>query len=926
LGIGFLASVSSPASSLWRFSPGEKISLGEPPCPPPFTIQVEKWKGKFLEDEGGFEVLYSGPFPGPLVKPLERGYYRVIFQSEGCKVVRPFLITSVALILHTTGQYFYLEVLERRTGKPVGGVSFSLFFQRKKIFFGLTDAGGRVSLDMVPSGSILRVQKEQDMDELPIEIPSAPETVSLDGVFTVNEKAISMFLRGGEHRSIRIFDSMGRLFFFSPVSSLLQFYLLPQPFYEENEVELEGYGGKPWRGKIFQPGRILLLPPLISEGEAMSYFSRAPQPFQVSLYGVKDGERKWISSYRIFDPQAWGKISLASSLSSLSSLYSSLWFEGDGEEYFWKFTGEEDSSLTSGGIYSLPTSDKKTIYFYMPDGIYVFKPGQEVRVALSEAVEPGFWMSEEWMESSRLRVQQTFVPVANIPPPALTYEPEEGLLGGALLTVQHPEVKEGWLLLTPPSFRLTDFLAGTPPPLPLSTLPVEKHRSFLFSTPGFSSAFSLQPVSEEGKTRISLPPSPGYYRLTLIKPAGASYAFSSRILRVPEGIYSQVRFSSGSDAQERRLEADFLPSTVTDPTLVVRSDVPVRVDLRKGERTSFQRVFQMDSIDPSSPITIRAFSVEGKPLLFSQSIAELSSPASIGSEDFSFLHLLTRSFLPDREFSDLFLLRWLYRFQQPDGGFHFLRDRKKGNVEATAWALLALKALQERGQAVDETVMAKAGAFLPEDSSAYSPFAGAVFSLLLPPGAKTSAPHPPAFPFHFLLGKPAENSPPSSLPSNFLMSDYLRSVFQPVIEGKPPVRCTLFPEEALRDRYLGKSSPAPCTSFSPSLLEVRTEIQSDRNGASLFLSIVPRAPLPLLGVHLRYAPGVEFYGITGLTPEEGMEIGKNEVVFWLEGVKEERDFRISYRGTLMEGGALFLFWSPWLDAGVIPISKEGIEK
>jgi len=57
-----------------------------------------------------------------------------------------------------------------------------------------------------------------------------------------------------------------------------------------------------------------------------------------------------------------------------------------------------------------------------------------------------------------------------------------------------------------------------------------------------------------------------------------------------------------------------------------------------------------------------------------------------------------------------------------------------------------------------------------------------------------------------------------------------------------------------------------------------------------------------------------------------MEIGKNEVVFWLEGVKEERDFRISYRGTLMEGGALFLFWSPWLDAGVIPISKEGIEK
>ncbi len=922
---GSVASVSTPASSLWRFSPGETISLGEPPCPPPFTIQVEKWEGEFLEDEGGFESLYSGPFPGPLKKPLERGYYRTIFQSGACEAVRTFLITSLSMILHPTGRYFYLEVVERRTGKPVGSVSFSLFFQQEKLLFGLTDGGGKVSLDMVPAGSILRVQKGQDIDELPIEIPSAPEGVSPDGVYTVDERAVSLLLRGGEHRSFRIFDSSRRLFYFSPVSSLLQFFHLPQPFDEEIEVQLEGYGREPYRVEIIQPSRFLLLPPLTSDGEGLSYFPRAPRPFQVAVYGIKDGEKEWISSTRIFDSRTSGKITLAPPLSTVSSPYSFVWLEGDGEEYFWKFTGEEDSSLNSGGVYSLPPSDFKTIYFYLPDGIRIFKPGQEVRLPLAEAYAPGFWMSEEWVESGRLQVQQTFVPVANIPPPTLTYQTEEVLLGGALLTVQHPEVEEGWLLLTPPSFRLTEFLGGTPPPLPLSTLRVEKHSTFVFSSSGLSSAFLLQPISGDEKTRISLPPSPGYYRLSLIEPAGGSYAFTSRILQVPEGIYTQVRLSSIADTQEKRLEADFLPSTVSDPTLVVRSDVPVRVDLRKGERTSFQRVLPMNSVDPSWPITIRAFSVEGKPLLFSQSIAEVST-ASAGSEDFSFLNLLTRSFLPDREFSDSILLRWLYRFQQSDGGFHFLRTMKKGNVEATAWALLALRALQEKGQAVDEGVVAKAGAFLPEEPTAYSPFATAVFSLLRPPGMKTFSILPSAFPFHFLLKKASEISPLPLLPANFPMSDYLRSVVQPVIEGKPPVRCTLFPEEALRDRHLGKPTSASCTSLSPSLLEVRTEFQSDVNGSSLFLSLVPRAPLPFLCVHIRHATGVEFYGITGLTPEEGMEIGRNEVVLWLEEVKGERRMRISYRGTSMERGSLLLFWSPWLDAGVIPISKEGEEK
>lgn len=873
--------------------------------------------------------MYKAVFSGPLSKLKDRsqdpGVYR-LQGGPGCPFTQSFIVTDLAVILRVYGDKVRLETVSRRDGSPQPGISFLALRNGSPVLQGVAGQTGIVPLDRFETPLTFRFSREPanpsaGADELTVS-SLGPTRIEKARLFAAPQSAgVAYSSISSVPKLIRLQDEAGRLFEKVGVKPPLQAGYLPAlvPFQRDLQIEVSDESGHKDTLRVAGTPPLVFLPPPGSRGDRLFYVKDPRAWVDIYVKGMKGSAEAVLFSHRVVDDSTVGTVPLPTPLEQWKSQYDAVWVEAGGLRVFCSFPTSIPgyAPLAAGSIYEVKASRPDQRVIYRHDGIEIVAPGNSATEPISSDDSAGLWIGRETAENGVLRFSNEFVPVVAGGPLHLDWEADSAFWGGVEKALLPSAPAFILVLITDPLFDPYFLQPTLTPPQVISTFRLKDETAVSQYRTGLDPAlvYGVYPFQKNDAVKIQVPPSPGIYRLTVLVPQADGFQLDSRFIEVREGIYHRERIPVALlPGEAGGFGADFLPLTRGPTHVMVQSDLPVGVNLNPGEWRTYTRALDF------SP-DVRSYAITGKwtdaaapggpaPLLFSGEVSVVQDLYR-GRGDLSFQDLVTGSLAPSNTADPAWLLRALYLYAKPDGGFGFLMEKAKSDEMATAWALLALRRLEERGAAVDGAVLEAVGNYFVAHPASTD------FARTALLGSNLAATPPQTAFYRGLLDALKKDTKwPVGAPAP---TPYLSRVF-----GLPGPRgsggsCPLFPEEALRDWMAGRSVPGVCKAEGPSLVKIAK--RADHVGDAIWtdLSISSPKMLDLLLIVIRHPRSAGIVSVRGLAVGDEMDTLPGELVLMLTAV-QARDIRIASDESL--GNLPLAVWSPAADAGY-PVQSSG---
>ncbi|MFN4181967.1 MAG: hypothetical protein ACK4G3_01995, partial [bacterium] len=499
----------------------------------------------------------------------------------GCEEVE-VLVTRLAILLHFPyphSEEAVLQAIYRDTGLPAGSTQFSVWYKGATLWSGITDSSGLVRLPefsrYLPAE--IRIQRGNHPDwlivqEFPPKSEENPFPVTL--LYAFSEGKVHFFFLPSPlalNSTYRILDEKRRQMLAGNLTRSI-FLTLPQ---RKMYVEI-ARGERQWSCSVHPPWNNFALPPLSQPTSEilLQKTPRSPAGVEVLWKTNMEEGRKWLPVQNI--SSLWQSISFSEEMKKGLSLSGKFgWIEIEGLRKFFNWNEPEPPRLYVNDIYEVPEANGVQ-FLFLPEGIVPIFPRSFYSLPLSPLLQPGFWREILEVENGRLKKNMQFIRVEPKPSAELEQFPESAI-GGQILSLP-PFSEDMLILVTSPDWYPSDLFQPIPPQLQAS-LPLEGAPEKTSPEQPGSLCRRVEWIQQAKRgepVKFPLPFSPGIYQLLIIPPSDP-LKIVRRIFRISEGFFVEGNYEKGNT---HKAEVTIFPFTQNTYHLVMRADIPIRVDTR----------------------------------------------------------------------------------------------------------------------------------------------------------------------------------------------------------------------------------------------------------------------------------------------------------------------------------------------------------